>query len=57
MTGNGRIVLDPRLSMIARLVGSCERYADIGCDHGAVHGTGERQRAAAHGKRRAIFKP
>ena len=36
MTGNGRIVLDPRLSMIARLVGPCERYADIGCDHGRL---------------------
>ncbi|MBQ1374724.1 MAG: SAM-dependent methyltransferase, partial [Clostridia bacterium] len=36
MTGNGRIVLDPRLSMIARLVGPCECYADIGCDHGRL---------------------
>ena len=30
------ISLDPRLSMIARLVGSCECYADIGCDHGRL---------------------
>lgn len=36
MPGTGRIVLDPRLSMIARLVGRCERYADIGCDHGRL---------------------
>ncbi len=36
MTGTGRIALDPRLSMIARLVGPCERYADIGCDHGRL---------------------
>lgn len=32
----GRISLDPRLSMVASLVGSCERYADIGCDHGRL---------------------
>ena len=32
----GRISLDPRLSMIAGLVGKCERYADIGCDHGRL---------------------
>lgn len=31
-----RIVLDPRLSMIARLAGRCERFADIGCDHGRL---------------------
>ena len=30
------IVLDPRLSMIAQMVGKCERYADIGCDHGRL---------------------
>ena len=32
----GRIVLDPRLSMIASLVGACECFADIGCDHGRL---------------------
>ena len=32
----GRIALDPRLSMIARLVGRCESCADIGCDHGRL---------------------
>ena len=31
-----RITLDPRLSMIARLAGRCERFADIGCDHGRL---------------------
>lgn len=31
-----RIVLDPRLSMIAEMVGRCEAYADIGCDHGRL---------------------
>ena len=36
MTGEKRIALDPRLSMIARLVGSCACYADIGCDHGRL---------------------
>ena len=32
----GKIALDPRLSMIARMVGRCESYADIGCDHGRL---------------------
>lgn len=36
MQNTGRIVLDPRLSMIARLIGNCESYADIGCDHGRL---------------------
>ena len=36
MQRNGQIALDPRLSMIARLVGRCESYADIGCDHGRL---------------------
>lgn len=36
MHNTGQIVLDPRLSMIARLVGPCESYADIGCDHGRL---------------------
>ena len=36
MHNTGRIVLDPRLSMIARLIGNCESYADIGCDHGRL---------------------
>ena len=36
MIGEKRIVLDPRLSMIASLVGRCESYADIGCDHGRL---------------------
>ena len=31
-----RIVLDPRLSMIAEMVGRCRAYADIGCDHGRL---------------------
>lgn len=31
-----RIVLDPRLSMIAEMVGRCDAYADIGCDHGRL---------------------
>jgi len=31
-----RIVLDPRLSMIAEMVGRCKTYADIGCDHGRL---------------------
>lgn len=31
-----RVVLDPRLSMIAEMVGRCETYADIGCDHGRL---------------------
>ena len=30
------IVLDPRLSMIAEMVGRCGVYADIGCDHGRL---------------------
>lgn len=30
------IVLDPRLSAIAALVGECESCADIGCDHGRL---------------------
>ena len=36
MQGVGKIALDPRLSMIARLVGQCECCADIGCDHGRL---------------------
>ena len=36
MPGNGSLSLDPRLSMIARLVGPCESCADIGCDHGRL---------------------
>ena len=36
MHRTGNIALDPRLSMIARLVGGCERCADIGCDHGRL---------------------
>ena len=31
-----KIVLDPRLSTIAEMVGRCETYADIGCDHGRL---------------------
>lgn len=30
------IALDPRLSLIAELVGSCRCCADIGCDHGRL---------------------
>ena len=30
------ITLDPRLSALAALVGQCESYADIGCDHGRL---------------------
>ena len=30
------ISLDPRLSMIAELIGTCECCADIGCDHGRL---------------------
>ncbi|MEE1201017.1 MAG: class I SAM-dependent methyltransferase [Christensenellales bacterium] len=36
MIGSKRISLDPRLSMIADMVGRCKRYADIGCDHGRL---------------------
>ncbi len=36
MQHTGQIALDPRLSMIARLVGRCEVCADIGCDHGRL---------------------
>ena len=36
MNSTGRIVLDPRLSLIARLVGHCECCADVGCDHGRL---------------------
>ncbi len=36
MGRRGEIALDPRLSMIARLVGPCESCADIGCDHGRL---------------------
>ncbi len=36
MGRRGEIALDPRLSMIARLVGPCECCADIGCDHGRL---------------------
>jgi len=32
----GEIALDPRLSMIARMIGPCECCADIGCDHGRL---------------------
>lgn len=31
-----QITLDPRLSMIAEMVGRCGVYADIGCDHGRL---------------------
>ena len=30
------ITLDPRLFALAALVGHCESYADIGCDHGRL---------------------
>ena len=30
------ITLDARLSALAALVGTCDRYADIGCDHGRL---------------------
>lgn len=36
MAGNGKIALDPRLSMVATMVGNCACYADIGCDHGRL---------------------
>ncbi len=36
MDRRGEIALDPRLSMIARMVGPCECCADIGCDHGRL---------------------
>lgn len=36
MGRRGEIALDPRLSMIARMVGPCECCADIGCDHGRL---------------------
>ena len=36
MGRRGEIALDPRLSMIARMVGKCECCADIGCDHGRL---------------------
>ena len=36
MGRRGEIALDPRLSMIARMVGQCECCADIGCDHGRL---------------------
>ena len=36
MNRRGEIALDPRLSMIARMVGHCECCADIGCDHGRL---------------------
>ena len=36
MRGTHGIALDPRLSMIASLVGPCESCADIGCDHGRL---------------------
>ena len=36
MGETGKIALDPRLSMIASLVGRCECCADIGCDHGRL---------------------
>lgn len=36
MGRRGEIALDPRLSMIARLVGQCKCCADIGSDHGRL---------------------
>ena len=36
MGRRGEIALDPRLSMIADLVGRCACCADIGCDHGRL---------------------
>ena len=36
MDGEKRIALDPRLSMIAEMVGRCSSYADVGCDHGRL---------------------
>ncbi len=36
MRQGGRISLDPRLSMIASLVGQCQCCADTGCDHGRL---------------------
>ena len=36
MNDSRRIVLDSRLSAVAKMVGSCRNYADIGCDHGRL---------------------
>ena len=36
MGRRGEIALDPRLSMIAQMVGACACCADIGCDHGRL---------------------
>ncbi len=36
MAADHSLSLDPRLSMIAELVGRCECCADIGCDHGRL---------------------
>jgi len=36
MTYDKRISLDPRLSLIAEMLGVCERCADIGSDHGRL---------------------
>ena len=36
MGDRNTVALDPRLSMVARLVGTCDCYADIGCDHGRL---------------------
>ena len=36
MMNDRHIALDPRLSAIAAMVGQCESYADIGCDHGRL---------------------
>lgn len=36
MGRRGEIALDPRLLMIAQMVGQCECCADIGCDHGRL---------------------